>query len=126
MTDSLTRVEPEKNRGGQWIRFGSEEYRVPALAFGAIQDLQDRVGSMAGLPVGGKPTPEQMATVVDVVHAALKRNYPSMTREQLLDMLDLENYQEVLGAVLNISGFKRQEPAQGEAVASTGTAPTSP
>jgi hypothetical protein len=124
--DEVKRVEPEKNRGGTWITFGSEAYRVPPLSFLKIQELQDRIAAMAAVPQGGQPTAGQMETVLDVVHAAISRNYPAMTREQLADMIDLQNYQEVLGAVLNIAGFKPQEAGSGEALASTGTGSTSP
>lgn len=125
MSGDVTRVEPEKNRGGTWINFGTEQYRVPALAFRSIQDLQDRIASMAGAE--GVPTAAQMDTVLDVVHAAMRRNYPSLSREEIADMVDLENYQEVLSAVLNMSGFQAKEGgASGEAQASTGTASTSP
>ena len=124
--EQVTQIPPEKNRGGAWITFGTEAYRVPPLAFGAIQALQDRIAGM-GAAEGGRPSAGQMDTVLDVVHAAIKRNYPSMTREQLADMVDLQNYQEALGAVLNISGFKEREAgASGEALASTGTESTSP
>ena len=123
--EQVTRIPPEKNRGGQWITFGAEAYRVPPLALGAIQDLQDRVASMGS--ADGLPKPAQMETILDVVHAAIRRNYPSMTREQLAEMIDVQNYQEVMGAVLNVSGFKEREAgASGEALASTGTGSTSP
>lgn len=124
--EQVTQIPPEKNRGGPWITFGTEAYRVPPLALGALKDLQERIASM-GIADGGQPSASQMDTVLDVVHAAIKRNYPSMTRETVAEMIDLENYQEVLGAVLNISGFKpREGGASGEAQASTGTASTLP
>ena len=58
---------------------------------------------------------------------AIRRNYPGMTREDLSDMIDVKNYREVMGAVLNVSGFKEREAgASGEALASTGTVSTLP
>lgn len=123
--DEVTRVPPKKNRGGIWITFGTEAYRVPALGFAAIQDLQDKIANMGA--VVGRPSSEQMGTVLDVVHAAIVRNYPDMTRAEVAEMVDLENFEEVLGAVLNVAGFKPREAGdQGEALASTGTASTLP
>lgn len=125
--EEITRVEPKNKRGGAWITFGTEAYRVPPLAFASVQELQGRIAAMQGM-TGGQPSQDQMDTVVDVVFAAIKRNYPDMPREQIADMLDLQNYQEVLGAVLNIAGFKAATPGEpsGEAPASIGTQSTSP
>jgi hypothetical protein len=123
--DEVKKVPPTKNRGGAWITFGSEAYRVPPLGLGAIKQMQERVANLAVTP-GAAPSSDQFDTILEVVHAALMRNYPDMKLEEVADMVDLQNYQEVLGAVLNISGFaKREEGAPGEALASTGTGSTS-
>ena len=121
--DAVVRVPVEKNRGGTWVRLGDEEYRIPALGFGAIQELQDDVAGLAKM--GARPTPKQMAAVGLIVHAAMRRNYPSMTLETVGDMLDLGNYQQVLAAVLAIAGFEKAGAGPGEAAASSsGTTPT--
>lgn len=120
--DAAVRVPVEKNRGGEWVRFGDELYRVPPLGFLAVQELQDDVLGLREM--GARPTPAQMGTVTRIVHAAMLRNYPSMPLETIADMLDLGNYQEVLGAVLSIGGFKKGGAGQGEAPAPTGAPPT--
>lgn len=121
-----TRVPPERSRGGVWVTLGDEQYRIPPLAFRSVQDLADEVAGLANM--GTRPTPEQMATVSKIVHAALLRNYPSMPITQVDDMLDIGNYQAVLSAVLQIGGFKREGGGEGagEMPASTGTQPTAP
>lgn len=120
---TVTRIEPQKKRGGRWIEFGEEAYQVPPLAFRSVVDLQDDVESLAQM--GAKPTPAQMDTVTRIVHAALVRNYPDMTKEAVADMLDVGNFQEVINATLAIGGFKQAGgPPSGEAQASTGMAPT--
>lgn len=108
------RVEPEKDRGGTWIAIGVQEYKVPPLAFGAIRELQERIAGMADLQRGGVPTAEQMATVIDVVAAAIRRNYPALTAADLNEMIDLGNYEAVLAAVLGGSGFTRGAGTAGE------------
>ena len=122
--NATKRVEPERNRGGQWVAIGDEQYRIPPLAFRAVQELQDEVAALAQM--GVRPTPDQMSTVTRIVHSAMSRNYPSITMAQIDDMLDLGNYQDVLSAVLSIGGFKKAEDEPGEPQASTGTPPTSP
>lgn len=117
------RVQPERTRGGEWVTLGDEQYRIPPLAFRSIQDLGDDIEGLKDII--GRPTPEQMGVVGRIVLAAIQRNYPSMTMERLDDMLDIGNYQAVLGAVLSIGGFRRAEGPPGEAPASTGSSSTS-
>ena len=113
---------PGKSRGGAWVRLGDERYRIPPLGFLAIQELEEDIKSlaqMAKVPNGG-----QMRVIAGIVHAALVRNYPSTPVEEVIAMLDLGNYQDVLSQVLQITGYKRDAPS-GEATASTGPASTS-
>lgn len=122
--DTVKRVQPTGKRGGEWVTLGEEAYRIPPLGFRAVQELQDEVQGLAS--IGQRPTPEQMGTVSRIVHAAMVRNYPDLTVEEVDDMLDLGNYQEVLGAVLSIAGFKKAGAGPGEPTASVGTQPTAP
>jgi hypothetical protein len=123
--DELKRIPTTapKSRGGQWVTLGEEAYRIPPLGFLAIQELADEVQSLAKM--GDRPTPEQMGTVTKIVHAAISRNYPYMTVQELADMLDIGNYQRVLGEVLQIAGFKQESGGPGEGQASTGTGASS-
>lgn len=117
---SPRRVDPEKARGGRWVLIGDEEYRIPPLAFAGIADLMDDVEALRNM--GPRPSPEQMVTVAKIVHAGIRRNYPSMTLDDVNDMLDFSNYDAILSAVLNISGFQKTAvPPSGEVPASTGT-----
>lgn len=125
METSKTRIEPKRSRGGEWVVFGDEEYRVPPLAFRALQELADEVAGLQAM--GAKPTVEQMTTIEKIVHSALSRNYPEMTLAEVSDMLDVGNYEKVLGAALSIAGFTRaKEGSPGETGASTGAGSTAP
>lgn len=86
---------------------------VPPLNLAALESLQDRLSKFAG-----GMDKESIALVVDAALAALHRNYPEITRERLVnDLLDVGNFQEVMEAVMDVSGLKRkeQEKALGEA-----------
>lgn len=120
--DAVTRVQPAGKRGGEWVVIGDEAYRIPPLGFRAVQELADDVADLAN--IGARPTPAQMGTVARIVQAAMARNYPDITTEQVDDMLDLGNYQAVLGAVLHIGGFREGRGGQGEAAASIGAGST--
>ncbi len=128
MTDAkVTRVPPERNRGGEWIEIGEEEYRIPPLGLLGVQEISGDLTSLQGMR--GVPTKEQMGIVVAVVHSAMKRNYPKLTVEEVGEMLDLENFNRIFGAVMRIAGFVRPTPgakdASGETGASTGQPSTS-
>lgn len=122
--EPLKDVPPERSRGGRWVPIGDERYRIPPLAFRAVQELQEEVVSLGSM--GSRPTPAQMNTVAKIVHAAMARNYPSLKIEDVDEMLDLGNYQEVLSAVLSIGGFTKESAGPGESTASAGTPLTSP
>ena len=124
--DAPQKVQPQGKRGGQWITLGTEQYRIPPLAFIAVQELQDDVMGLAQM--GARPTPEQMGVVARIVQSAMARNYPDITTDQVNEMLDLGNYQHVLGAVLAVAGFTKEAgtDGSGEASASTGAPSTAP
>lgn len=96
------------------VPLGGEALVVPPLALGALEQLQDRIANFQG-DIRDK---EQIATVLDAAHAALKRNYPEITRDRVGELVDLENMAEVFEAVMDVSGLKRKalETATGEAL----------
>ena len=108
--DVVVRVPPAVNKGGTWVKMGLEEYRIPPLGFRAIQDLQANISILQGMT--GMPNEAQMKIVADVVCAAMKRNYPDITTEAVLDMLDLGNFQPVFSAVMGASGYRKAESGE--------------
>ncbi|STZ77345.1 phage associated protein [Bergeriella denitrificans] len=100
---------------GVTMNLNGQEYVVPPLSLGVLDQIKDRIGNFDKAPFA-----EQVELTISVAHAALKRNYPDLTREEVGDMLDVANMMEVFGAVMDVSGLKRkeQEAAQaGEAAA---------
>lgn len=86
---------------------------VPPLNLAAIEQMQDRLTTFRG-----GVDKESVALVADATLMALRRNYPDMTRERVVnDLVDVGNMQEVMEAVMDVSGLKRkeQEQALGEA-----------
>lgn len=125
-TDPVTRVPPEKNRGGVWVRFGDEEFKVPALGLLGVQELIEDIPKLQGIT--GVPTREQMNMVAVITQKAMRRNYPNLSVDDVSDMLDMSNFADVLNSVMSVSGFVRAQPgstAPGETKASTGMSSTS-
>ena len=110
--DVIVRIQPVKNKGGVWVQMGMEEYRIPPLGFGAIQELQERLGSLRGMT--DMPTEDQMKTVAEIVQMAMKRNYPDITVEDVFDKLDLGNFRPVFEAVLSMNGYRSAKPGEAQ------------
>ena len=103
---------------------GGTEYVVPPLALGALEQFQDRINSFTGDVSDLK----QVGAVIDIAHAALKRNYPELPRETVAnDLIDVGNMIEIFEAVMDVSGLKRKakEQAAGEAAAGNSAGTTS-
>ncbi len=111
---------------GVSVRMGGREWTVPPLTLGQMKRLAPK---LAVLSVAGAPsamTAEQIDAIGQIVAAALSRNYPEMTPENVLELLDGGNTVAVYAAVLTGSGLKQGErPGEGEIPAKAGTAATS-
>lgn len=87
---------------GQAVVLGGREYIVPPLTLYWVRHFAER---LKALDLSGGMDPDKLDLIAQVVHAALKRNYPGMTFDELLEQIDLGNVQRVFEAVMGISGF---------------------
>jgi hypothetical protein len=92
------------------VRMGGREWIVPPLTLGQLRRLWPQVQRLG--EVGAGLGEDEITAMVDLVTAALQRNYPDLTPEQVADLLDLGNSGAVLNAVLTGSGLR---PTTGEA-----------
>lgn len=86
------------------VELGGVTFIVPPLSLGALEQLQAGIAGFTG-DVFDKA---QIALVIDAALAALKRNYPDITREQVAECIDVANMPEVFEAVMDVSGLKRK------------------
>ena len=91
---------------GITVAMGGQEFVVPPLALDQLQKFLPRVKEVAGLPANGLGE-EQIAILIEVITAALKRNYPELTTAAVANLLDLGNAGTVLMAVLAASDQAR-------------------
>ena len=86
---------------GTTIALGGQDWLVPPLSLAQLQRFLPRVQELSAAgQVGAAMGPEQLAVLLDIVTAALQRNYPEITSEQVANMLDLGNASTVLAATL--------------------------
>lgn len=97
---------------GKELELGGKIYVVPPLNLAALERFQDQLASYTG-----GIDPESVSFIVSVAHAALKRNYPDITVDELKELIDLGNIQEIFGAVMNVSMLVPKGDGSGEAQA---------
>lgn len=105
-------MKPESTKHqGIPFDFGGRSLVIPPLSLGAAEKLQGRLSALDD----GTISSEYIGTVIDSVHAALQRNYPAMTRDEVAEMIDLENMQEAMTCAMDVGGLKRKaiEAAKG-------------
>ena len=109
---------------GAAVRLGARDFVVPALT---IRLFRRHRATLAGVSALGQrdPTDEEWDALLALVHDALLRNHPDLTRDELEDLLDLRNIGDVMAAITGRSGLTARgggQPGEGQAVSpSTGT-----
>lgn len=88
---------------------GGRQWIVPPISAGALESMRERLDAFAG----DISDPKQFSTAIDLVHVAMRRNYPDLTREHLADeLLDVENLLDVVGMALDVGGLRRKALGQ--------------
>ena len=105
---------------GVAVAMGGQDWIVPPLTLGQLRRLMPKVTKLT--EIGASMGEAQINVLIDIVAAALQRNYPEMTPDKVENLLDLGNASAVLNAVLTGSGLKPGGAAMGEASA-PGTSP---
>jgi hypothetical protein len=99
---------------GVEVAMGGENWLIPPLTLGQLRRLMPKVRQLT--EIGAAMGESQIGVLVEIVAAAMQRNYPEMTQEAVENLLDLGNAGTVLNAVLTGSGLKMRD-SLGEAVA---------
>ena len=99
---------------GVEVAMGGETWLIPPLTLGQLRRLMPKVRQLTEIDAAMGES--QIGVLVEIVAAALQRNYPAMTQEAVENLLDLGNAAAVLNAVLTGSGLKMRS-SLGETVA---------
>lgn len=100
---------------GVAVAMGGEDWLVPPLTLGQLRRLMPKVRELT--EIGASMGETQIGVLVEIVTAALQRNYPEVTADSVENLLDLGNASAVLNAVLTGSGLKPGGIPSGEAAA---------
>lgn len=108
---SVSFVPIKPKHEGKTIILDGREFVLPSLSVNQARKLWPGILDLnKGLTVDQFPS--KLDVVLNVIHAALSRNYPDLTIEQLGDMVDANNSGEILYEVAAQSGFivRRLDP----------------
>src|SRR5438045_6392647 len=105
---------------GVAVAMGGQDWIVPPLTLGQLRRLMPKVTKLT--EIGASMGEAQINVLIDIVTAALQRNYPETTPDKVENLLDLGNAGAVLNAVLTGSGLKPGGAAMGQA-SGPGTSP---
>jgi hypothetical protein len=105
---------------GVTIAMGGQDWLVPPLTLGQLRRLMPKVRQLT--EIGASMGETQISVLVEIVAAALQRNYPEATADMVENLLDLGNASAVLNAVLTGSGLKLRDDRLGE-VSAPGASP---
>jgi hypothetical protein len=100
---------------GVTIAMGGRDWLVPPLTLGQLRRLMPKLRQLT--EIGAQMGEDQIGVLIELVTAALQRNYPDTTESEVESLLDLGNAANVLNIILTGSGLK----TKGEAAAVTGT-----
>ena len=70
------------------VAVGDQTFIVPALTLGALERLADKIDTLGP------------GDAIDIVHTALGRNYPDLTRDQVAEMVDADNLSTFVAAAM--------------------------
>lgn len=97
------------------IAMGGREWVVPPLTLRQLRQLLPKLRQLSA--ISAAMGEGEIAVLGEIVAAALSRNYPEITAAKVEELVDLGNAREVLAAILEGSGLRRQGNSPGEAAA---------
>ena len=88
---------------GTHVTVGGHALVIPSLNFRQLKQFNDQLVRFRS--VSADSAYDDLTSVIPVIHAAISRNYPSITLEDLEDLVDLGNYRSIIEAVMAVSGI---------------------
>lgn len=98
---------------GKAVKIGETEYIIPSLSvkqakkmWPQILDLDKVGGSVEEIK---QSMPKKFDDMLAIIHAALSRNYPDVTVEQLEELVSIHQVKDLMLIVSGQSGFEQGE-----------------
>jgi len=94
------------------LELGDRKLVVPPLNFKALQSFKERLQGFEA--TAQSVSSVDMGLVIDVLHSALRRNYPddspsAVSRDFLEEWVDVGNMMDLMQATMDVGGLVRKE-----------------
>ena len=86
-----------------------QEWTIPPLS---VRQFRAHYTTLLDTDVTPENWQEKVESRLPILLAAVQRNYPDVTEEQLLDMLDLKTFNVAMQAIANASGLRAAKPGE--------------
>lgn len=114
MTAKAKEEKPDVEFEGVEISIGQEKYILPPLSFRQLRKYQPLLEEYSGKTkeeIMRKASLFDLLRLTPVVHAALSRNYPSITLDEIEDKMGIESAADgkllkIVTAVFGVSGVE--------------------
>jgi hypothetical protein len=83
------------------VTLNGKSYIVPPLSMPAARLLLPKIASLKS--ADGLPQPEHIDAVLEVALAAIQRNYPDITADELEELIDVTNIVPLFRAALGLA-----------------------
>lgn len=93
------------------FQMDGQEYVIPSLSLRQFQDNYELLTAPVGELTAGS-IQAQFSRFVPVIGMAIRRNYPEISDDALMDLLDLGSFRDALLAVQAASGMKPAKPGE--------------
>ena len=105
-TDHQNEKPSEELYEGTPIVVAGKRYIVPGLSFAQLENNKEDIDKI----MKSKGNDFNMLKAIGkVVYLAMSRNYPDITREQVLEIMDIRNMKMFVDAAMGQSGFSTAE-----------------
>lgn len=96
---------------GTTVQLRTKQYVVPSLSFNEVERFA-LDGTLSKVPQNGitmLALPESRAAALEVLHTALRWNYPEISKEEVGNELDLDNCERAMAAVMGSTRLLAKE-----------------
>jgi hypothetical protein len=90
--------------------FDGRRHLIPSLSLRQVQENYDVL--TAPVEITEENLKEHFSKFVPIIGLAIRRNYPEVKDEDLLDWLDVSNFYKTLAIVKGTSGLQEIEPGE--------------
>ena len=100
---------------GTVVTIGNTKYILPPLNINGLERHARLLKAGMSGELTSEVAVEKFGELAEMIHSALRRNYPDVTLEQLKEDVDVANFDELFQAIVKTSGLVTSIPEEAPA-----------